>query len=53
MDTGLASYRQYACSLPCATYGETGTAWPGSMGFLGAHSQCLSALLVWRWQMIV
>ena len=27
--------------------------WPGSMGFLGARSQCLSALLGWRWQMLV
>ena len=24
MDTGWASYRYYACSVPRATYGETG-----------------------------
>ena len=53
MDTGWASYRYYACSLPCATYGETGMVWPDSMGCLGVHSQFLSALLVWRWQMLV
>ena len=27
--------------------------WHGSMGLLGAHSLCLSALLGWRWQMLV
>ena len=27
--------------------------WHGSMGFLGVHSLCLSALLGWRWQMLV
>ena len=49
----LSAISAIACSLPSATYGETGMVWPGAMGFLGAYSQCLSALLVWRWQMLV
>ena len=47
--SGPASQYGYACSSS-ATYGETGMVWPGAMGFLGAYSHCLSALLVWRWQ---
>ena len=50
--SGPASQYGYACSQPSATYGETGMVWPGAMGFLGAYSQCLSALLVWCWQML-